>query len=272
MKLQPRGLANPAPFSSCIFAAKRYSSRFTSRLDCRSTFLVMFDFLAEEQASICGGSHLKRREFCRSARSARPVVAAAAAGREGGRRRPARTRQPRLHHDLQSRRPSHVDLWDMETGRPGDSRAVQADPHQVSRHRHLGDSPPAREDCRQVFARADGSPRRRGGTRCRLADHADRPTLHRRHPDSARRGGGQLPAGPQERPAAVCRAAGVDGRGGGNMPNGQAGGSARRTTCSPSTPTRRRRISRCSTCCRPTRSGLRDSIDGERCATLSMAR
>ena len=23
----------------------------------------MFDFLAEEQASICGGSHLKRREF-----------------------------------------------------------------------------------------------------------------------------------------------------------------------------------------------------------------
>ena len=38
-------------------------AEYTSRIDRRSIFFVMFDFVAEEQASICGGSHLKRREF-----------------------------------------------------------------------------------------------------------------------------------------------------------------------------------------------------------------
>ncbi|MDC0050766.1 DUF1501 domain-containing protein, partial [Verrucomicrobia bacterium] len=75
----------------------------------------MFDFLAEQDASICGGSHLKRREFLQvgvlgAAGLSLPQLLAA---KETGAVRPGHEdRACIMIFNLGA--PSHVDLWDMK--------------------------------------------------------------------------------------------------------------------------------------------------------------
>ena len=83
----------------------------------------MFDFLAEEQASICGGSHLKRREFLQvgalgAAGLSLPQLLAA---KEAGAVRPGHdNRACIMIFNLGA--PSHVDLWDMKPDAPREIR------------------------------------------------------------------------------------------------------------------------------------------------------
>ena len=83
----------------------------------------MLDFLAEEQASICGGSHLKRREFLQvgalsAAGLSLPQLLAA---KEAGAVRPGHdNRACIMIFNLGA--PSHVDLWDMKPDAPREIR------------------------------------------------------------------------------------------------------------------------------------------------------
>ena len=83
----------------------------------------MFDFLAEENASICGGSHLKRREFLQigalgAAGLSLPQLLAA---REHGAIKPGHdNRACIMIFNLGA--PSHVDLWDMQPEAPREIR------------------------------------------------------------------------------------------------------------------------------------------------------
>ena len=75
----------------------------------------MFDFLAEQDTSICGGSHLKRREFLQvGALSAAGLsLPQALAAKEAGAVRPGHEdRACIMIFNLGA--PSHVDLWDMK--------------------------------------------------------------------------------------------------------------------------------------------------------------
>ena len=98
-------------------------AKYTSRIDRRSIFCVMFDFLAEEQASICGGSHLKRREFLQvgSLAAAGLSLPQLLAAKETGAVRPGHdNRACIMIFNLGA--PSHVDLWDMKPDAPREIR------------------------------------------------------------------------------------------------------------------------------------------------------
>ena len=98
-------------------------AKYTSRIDRRSIFCVMFDFLAEEQASICGGSHLKRREFLQvgSLAAAGLSLPQLLAAKEAGAVRPGHdNRACIMIFNLGA--PSHVDLWDMKPDAPREIR------------------------------------------------------------------------------------------------------------------------------------------------------
>src|SRR6185436_12191225 len=83
----------------------------------------MFDFLADQNAPICGGSHLKRREFLQ-------IGALAAIGlslpqylaaKEAGAVQPGNDEKSCIMiFNLGG--PSHVDLWDMKPDAPSEIR------------------------------------------------------------------------------------------------------------------------------------------------------
>ncbi len=83
----------------------------------------MFDFLAEQNASICGGSHLKRRELLQlGALSAigLSLPQLLAAEERSGRKPGHEKRAAIMIFNLGA--PSHVDLWDMKPDAPREIR------------------------------------------------------------------------------------------------------------------------------------------------------
>ncbi len=83
----------------------------------------MFDFLAEENASICGGSHLKRREFLQlgSLSAIGLSLPQLLAAKEQDAIRPGHEdRACIMIFNLGA--PSHVDLWDMKPDAPSEIR------------------------------------------------------------------------------------------------------------------------------------------------------
>ncbi|MEE3297905.1 MAG: DUF1501 domain-containing protein [Planctomycetota bacterium] len=83
----------------------------------------MFDFLAEQDASICGGSHLKRREFLQlGALSAIGLsLPQLLAAEERVARKPGHEKRSAIMiFNLGA--PSHVDLWDMKPDAPREIR------------------------------------------------------------------------------------------------------------------------------------------------------
>ncbi|MGB1725819.1 MAG: DUF1501 domain-containing protein, partial [Limisphaerales bacterium] len=101
----------------------------------------MFDFLAEEQASICGGSHLKRREFLQvgalgAAGLSLPQLLAA---KEAGAVRPGHdNRACIMIFNLGA--PTHLDLWDMKPDAPIRTKSPDIDISEIlPRHAKIAD-------------------------------------------------------------------------------------------------------------------------------------
>ena len=113
-------------------------------------------------------------------------------GRPGGRRGPRECRGPARRplgdHDLQSRRSQPIGHLGSQARRAGgDSRPVQTNPHQRSRHRYQRDFSEDGPACRQVLAGAKLLSYRCRRPRHGASDVANRPALHRRHQLASRR-------------------------------------------------------------------------------------
>ena len=177
----------------------------------------MFDFLAEQNASICGGSHLKRRELLQlGALSAIGLsLPQLLAAEERVARKPGHEKRSAIMiFNLGA--PSHVDLWDMKPDAPREIRGPFKPIKTKSEDLDISEILPMHAKIGDKFSLVRSV--HHGGAAVYDAGWQIMQTGRRFS------GGIQTPHAGAVASHLLGRKTDLMGRGGGNMPNGQAGG------------------------------------------------